>query len=79
MILPAHPHAVQLPPRVAFPAVHVRPPAAGEPSGQEEPPVVHRHEAARVGGGHLRVGVGGQLLEASPVFRDLQAGMARLK
>ena len=72
VILPAHPHALQPPPGVAVPVVHVRPPAAGEPSGQEEVPVVHRHEAAGVGGGHLRVGVRGELLEASPVLCNLQ-------
>ena len=75
MILPAHPHAAQLPPEVALPAVDVRPPAAGGPARQEEPRVVHRHEAAGVGGGHLGVGVGGQLLETPPVSRDLQAGI----
>ena len=49
VILPAHPHALQPPPRVAVPVVHVGPPAAGESAGQEEVPVVvHRHEAAGV-------------------------------
>ena len=75
VILPAHPHAAQLPPEVSLPAVDVRPPAAGGTARQEEPRVVHRHEAAGVGGGHLGVGVGGQLLETPPVSRDLQAGI----
>ena len=72
VILPAHPHALQLPPRVAVPVVHVGPPATGESAGQEEVLVVHRHEAAGVGGGHLGVGIRGQFLEASPVLCYLQ-------
>ena len=55
-----------------MPVVHVGPPATGESAGQEEVLVVHRHEAAGVGGGHLGVGIRGQFLEASPVLCNLQ-------